>query len=233
MKKVEILKQIKEMFISGNINEVVETPEVRALKELLKRKNKLVDPIIKGYNLANIVYENETPVLLLKYKNGSAKITVNIVEENNETNTKYTIRKLSDYKNTLSYYLYDSAKQVIEYESCVRDNKGISNSRGIIERDKNLSKHTQGVTKFYDYSLLNENIKIYDIERAPMCVVSNVIRNSKLDFTPTIEEYIETIDGNIITAETNVNTDDHYLFKKGNILYNVEEESDNKARIRK
>lgn len=235
MNRIDILKQIKELLIKTNTESLNEALEIKALKELINSKSGIIDSIIKGYKTSNIVYKNGNPVLLLKYKNGKAKVTVDYVEENdNQINAKYNIRKLSDYENTLSHYTYDSKSQTIEYETCSRDNRGISNCKGYIERDKNLSNHTAGVTRFYDFKTLNENIKLYDVEREPMSIVSNVVKDSKLNIKPLFEEYIETLDGNIIVAETKVNTDDHYLFKKGNIVYNAElEESDNKERIRR
>jgi hypothetical protein len=124
--------------------------------------------------------------------------------------------------NTLSTYSYNTKENLVKYETCSRDKNGISNYKGIIEKDINESNHVMGITRHYDYTLLENHIKNYDIKSVPMSIVANVVRDSRLKFDPTYEEYVETLDGNIINLETKVNSDDHYLFRKGNISYNVD-----------
>jgi hypothetical protein len=224
MKKISILKEIKNLINSSYFKDE-ESLEIQALNNLLQCKNGLINPLIDGYNEHHIVIKEDNTYLELKYKNGKAKITVTNVGVDNKTNNieaDYFIRKLSDYDNTLSTYSYNTKENLVKYETCSRDKNGISNYKGIIEKDINESNHVMGITRHYDYTLLENHIKNYDIKSVPMSIVANVVRDSRLKFDPTYEEYVETLDGNIINLETKVNSDDHYLFRKGNISYNVD-----------
>ena len=236
MKRIDFLRQLKEFFQTDNLSEVKNTNEVRALKELLFTKNALTDPILKGYTSANIYYENDMPYLELHYRNGKAKVTVDAMEVyyNGEFNADFSIRKLSDYDNTLGRYKYRSKTDTLEYDVCSRDKHGISNLQGSIELDSYGTEFISGGSKHYDYSLLENNLKQYDMKALPISVVYNVLSNTKLAFEPSYEENVKVINGNIIDAETKVNVDDHYLFKKGKINYNINLETpDIKTRIKK
>ena len=61
---------------------------------------------------------------------------------------------------------------------------------------------------------------MYNFNELPVSVVANIVLNDRINVKPSCEEYVESRGGNIITAETNVNIDDHRLFKKGSIIYN-------------
>ncbi len=236
MKKIKLLEQIKELIDSMYLRDEIDTIEYRALEDIVEYKGNIIEPIIGGYKTAHFIYDNEVSYLELKYNGAKAKITVleaKINEISKAIEAVYSISKLSDYENTLSHYKYDSKKQKIEYETCSREKNGITNYKGIIERDNNSSNHVIGITRHYDYSLLESHIKSCDIKSVPISIVSNVVRASTLKFEPTYEEYVETLDGNIINLETKVNSDDNNLFRRGNVFYNADLEEKESKQLKK
>lgn len=222
--KKNILLQIKKLLSSIPKEEIiVDSLESKILKDLLNSKDKVIAPILRGYKSARIEKENEETSLVLTYQGAKAKITIQKVEHDNENNIdNYTfyIRKLSDYDKTLSYFIYNQQKNTIDYTSCSKEREGISAYKGYIELDEFNKEHIAGVSKSYTYDSLKENLPMYKFEELPISVISNIVLNDRITVKPSYEEYVESRGGNIITAETNVNIDDHRLFKKGSIIYN-------------
>lgn len=222
--KKNILLQIKEILTSIQKEElVVDSLEAKVLKDLLNSKDKVIVPIISGYKSAKIETENNEKVLTLTFPGARAKITIKSVqhdENNNIDNYTFYIRKLSDYDKTLSYYNYNQSNNTLDYISCSKEKDGISTYKGFVELDEFNKEHVVGVSRSYTYESLNENLPMYNFNELPISVVSNVVLNERINVKPSYEDYIESRGGNIITAETNVNIDDHRLFKKGSIIYN-------------
>ena len=221
MKKEQLIKNLKELRdtlyvtysnaidsinskkenITTSINIMEKnTQEVMGLKELLNKINQrdtIPNFILDGVISSEIKQKNGVNYLEIIYADGKAKATCEKLDTKSILPAyKYHITRKFKGDNALVSYRYDTQYNRADYRMCLRDENGISATKGQIKTQNRCVSYVDAESKVYTYDALEKLKPLYNFENEHIAVVANVVENFRPQYIPSYEEsYVSEVFG--------------------------------------